>query len=190
MIDSIFQVVKRIPTIELAKHYLPTVKFRRSGSRWFACCPFHDDHHPSMVLFSDGGWKCFGCQLRGDGVDLVARVLNLRPIEAARLIANDFGLPVDDRPLSREARRRAEEAARDRELERAFRQWCERTYLDLCVIYRVIGRIKAGGDWEKYADLAHLELYIEHLLDVLQYGSESERVEIFLQLGRCVANGH
>jgi DNA primase len=29
-------------------------------------CPFHDDSTPSLQVYEDGGWKCFGCGLFGD----------------------------------------------------------------------------------------------------------------------------
>lgn len=178
--NDIFQSAKQIPIIEVARRYLPGLELRRSGSRWAARCPFHEDRDPSLYFFPDGGWRCFGCGAHGDAVDLVARVLNLRPLEAARTIARDFGLPVDDRPPSPEARKRAAEAARERELERAFREWCSRTYFGLCLLYRAISRVLVRDGWERYAELAHVEVYVEYLLDVLQYGTDDERLELFL----------
>ena len=57
------------------------------------CCPFHDDHTPSLKLNEDY-FYCFGCGAGGDVVSLVARLFDLRPYEAASKLAVDFGVDV------------------------------------------------------------------------------------------------
>ena len=56
-------------------------------------CPFHEDHIPSLRLYDDH-FYCFGCHAHGDAVDLVVRLTGCRPIEAARVLAEEFSLPV------------------------------------------------------------------------------------------------
>lgn len=34
-------------------------------------CPFHADDSPSLHVYEDGGWKCFGCGLHGDVISFV-----------------------------------------------------------------------------------------------------------------------
>ena len=29
-------------------------------------CPFHSDRSPSMVIYPDNSWYCFGCNAHGD----------------------------------------------------------------------------------------------------------------------------
>lgn len=43
---------------------------------WFTCrCPVHDDHDPSFrVNVEDGYFRCFGCGIRGDALELVYQV--------------------------------------------------------------------------------------------------------------------
>lgn len=33
-------------------------------------CPLHGDHNPSLVIYPDGHWHCFGCGRGGDALDL------------------------------------------------------------------------------------------------------------------------
>jgi len=41
-------------------------------------CPFHDDQVPSLQLYDDGTWYCFGaCQAGGSVLDFGARVLGI-----------------------------------------------------------------------------------------------------------------
>ena len=35
------------------------------------CCPFHNDMTPSLHIFDDGKWKCFGCGKHGDVLDFL-----------------------------------------------------------------------------------------------------------------------
>lgn len=49
----------------------------KEGGRWKVCCPFHSERTPSCVLFDDGGFKCFGCQARGDALDYLIKVRGL-----------------------------------------------------------------------------------------------------------------
>ena len=65
----------------------------RSNHAGMACCPFHDDHTPSMKLNEDY-FYCFGCGAGGDVVELTRRLFDLRPYEAANKLAVDFGVDV------------------------------------------------------------------------------------------------
>jgi DNA primase len=52
-----------------AAHPIESVIERMTGQRIERnkiCCPFHDDGSPSLHVYDDGGWKCFGCGLGGD----------------------------------------------------------------------------------------------------------------------------
>ncbi|MCB5670442.1 CHC2 zinc finger domain-containing protein, partial [Thomasclavelia ramosa] len=64
------------------------------GRNGMACCPFHDDKHPSMKI--DHRFHCFGCQADGDVIDFIAALYRLGKKEAALQIANDFGLSYED----------------------------------------------------------------------------------------------
>ena len=55
-----------------------------------ACCPFHDDKHPSMKV--DRRFHCFGCQADGDVIDFTARLFGLNKKEAALKLAEDFSV--------------------------------------------------------------------------------------------------
>jgi hypothetical protein len=40
---------------------------KRSGNIYLALCPFHEDHHPSLVIWPKSGrWRCYPCDLGGD----------------------------------------------------------------------------------------------------------------------------
>jgi DNA primase len=88
-----------------------TLKLKRVGGEWKACCPFHLDRTPSFTIF-DGGrrFNCFGCGATGDVLDYVQRLhgVDLRgaadlltggympTVEVAPLPANDLGDRLDE----------------------------------------------------------------------------------------------
>lgn len=49
-------------------------KKRRSGKNWIVLCPFHNEKTPSMVLFFEKGFHCFGCGAHGSSIDLFMKI--------------------------------------------------------------------------------------------------------------------
>ena len=91
MAGNLFETVKQSVTVrEAAQMY--GIEVNRNG---MACCPFHDDKHPSMKL-NEEYFYCFGCGATGDVIDFTARLYNLAPREAAEKLAQDFGLAYDN----------------------------------------------------------------------------------------------
>ena len=64
------QVKSQVTTRQAAERY--GIQVNRSG---MACCPFHDDHHPSMKI--DERFYCFGCHTTGDVIDFTAKLFDL-----------------------------------------------------------------------------------------------------------------
>ena len=81
--SSVFEAVKAaIPLPEAAKRY----GLDASGTGMI-CCPFHEDHTPSMKLYEDH-FYCFGCGRHGDLVDLLSELFCIPPYEAACKLAD------------------------------------------------------------------------------------------------------
>jgi len=96
---DIFQTVKQIP--------FPDVQQAFNGQQTYRSkiiCPFHNERSPSFHVYEDS-YYCFGCSEHGDSITFVAKLEDLKPLEAARLIAVRFNLPVDRIPTAEEQRR-------------------------------------------------------------------------------------
>ena len=90
---TIYETIKAAISVkQAAEHYGQQVN--RNG---MACCPFHNDRHPSMKLNEDY-FFCFGCGAKGDVIDFVAKLFDLSSYEAAQKLAADFGL--DPKPTT------------------------------------------------------------------------------------------
>ena len=88
---TIYETIKAAISVkQAAEHY--GLKVNRNG---MACCPFHNDRHPSLKLNQEY-FFCFGCGAKGDVIDLVAKLFDLSSYEAAQRLAADFGL--DQKP--------------------------------------------------------------------------------------------
>lgn len=53
-----------------------------------ACCPFHDDHTPSMKI--DDHYFCFGCGEHGDSIDFYSKYNECSKKDAALQLADVF----------------------------------------------------------------------------------------------------
>jgi DNA primase len=69
---------------ELVGRYLP---LRSRGKNLVARCPFHEDHHPSFVVYpATQSFYCFGCHAHGDAAGFLMRRERLTFPEALRVI--------------------------------------------------------------------------------------------------------
>ena len=134
-------------------------------------CPFHDDRHPSMKL-NEGYFYCFGCGATGDVVDLVARLFDLGPYNAAKKLAADFGIDPDKPPSA------ATLAKPKYPMIRAFQddeRYCQRVlcdYLHLLEDWKVRYAPKSMDEDfdDRFVEACQMRDYIEYLADILAVG--------------------
>ncbi len=98
--------------------------FNRHGK---SLCPFHDEKTPSFSIKGQR-FHCFGCHAGGSVIDLVARLRDISPLDAARELDAAYGLGLfSDRPQTLQEREAAREAALQRKQEKervaAFEDW-------------------------------------------------------------------
>lgn len=79
------RIKQTVTTRQAAERYGLSVN--RGG---MARCPFHADHNPSMKV--DDRFYCFGCHASGDVIDFTARLFGISLKDAAKKLAEDFGI--------------------------------------------------------------------------------------------------
>jgi hypothetical protein len=185
---NIFLEVKEyLTTRQVAEFYGLQVK--RNG---FACCPFHEEKHPSMKL--DRNYHCFGCGVGGDVIDYISRMFGLSQYEAALKLIDEFHLPIQGKvKLDRLQKKRFREVKAEQahlfRIKDRFKKWCNQTIEKLkdCLL-----EIEQVGIFlkdqppemvfsEDYATLLHAEPVMEYWLDILCFGSIEEKQELFLK---------
>lgn len=135
-----YETIKSHLTMRQVAGYYGYAPDRRGWCR----CPFHNDSHPSLLLYPDGrGFYCFSCGVGGDAITFVARLENVSNAAAARILVQAFRLPVNlDNPSYRERREREKSYRRRQELmvwAADTRMWLSMYRQLLCEALRVPG---------------------------------------------------
>ncbi len=133
------------------------LKVRKNGT---ACCPFHDDKHPSLKIGEN--YRCFACGAGGDAVDYVSRICGLSQYHAALKLIDDFSLPVgagkhSDLSEYEKARIHKDMAEHKKiiHIKKRFHKWCG---LTIDILKDCLWDIKAAGCLIKIwqTDILHL----------------------------------
>ena len=156
---ELYRKVKESVTMQQAVEYcgLRVIKDK-------CLCPFHKDQHPSMKIYPDGkGYYCFACGSGGDQVKFVARYLGVNNYDAAKELAQAFGIPIEE-PVTYREKREAEKKKRCRrekdEFTRHARKWLMVYRSLLCEAVRTQDR----HFWEGLGNLS----YVDYLLECLE----------------------
>ncbi len=90
---NVFEAIKAaVPMREAAEHY--GLRVLPNG---MTCCPFHEDHHPSLKLNEDY-FFCFGCGAHGDVIDFTAKLWGLSAQKAVEKLSGDFEIGTEQVP--------------------------------------------------------------------------------------------
>ena len=195
IILSIFSEVKEYLTArQVAEYY--GLQAKRNG---LACCPFHDDKHPSMKI--DKNYYCFACGAGGDAVDYASRMFGLSQYDAALKLIEDFQLQISVRGKTafneqEKARIRKEKAKKERiiHIKERFRKWCNQSIDILRDCLLEVEKIEnflrdKPSDIvfsDDYAQILHAEPIMNYWLDILCMGETAEKQELFIKNRREV----
>ncbi|WP_102267566.1 LPD16 domain-containing protein [Massilicoli timonensis] len=169
--ESVFEVVKQSVTAREAAE-LYGIAVGRGG---MACCPFHDDRHPSMKV--DTRFHCFGCGADGDVIDFTARLYDLSPKGAAEKLAQDFGLSYDSKaPIRRNhVRQKSEAQARKENREHAWRVLADYYHLLRKWETDYSPRTPDEDPHPRFLEAVQKKEYIGYLLDTFLDSSTEEQ---------------
>ena len=176
---TMYETIKAASSVkQAAEHY--GLKVSRNG---MACCPFHNDRHPSLKL-NDEYFFCFGCGAKGDVIDFVARLFDLGSYEAVQRLAADLGISTEPgRPVAASHKPKHPYIRQFREDEMlCFRVLTD--YLHLLEDWKVRYAPKTPDDAldDRFVDACQMIDYIEYLADVLTVGDLEERVAVVDEL--------
>lgn len=141
------------------------IELKRSGSRHVGLCPFHADHNPSLFVFDDGYFKCFGCGKKGDAIDFIRRLHGCDFQEALKIL----GIKQDK--LTPQKRQEIQRLKRRRELVKTFRKWEAEASAEVGMLCRccreVLGKIKNEADLGRFGERYHEFVVYQYHLDIL-----------------------
>lgn len=177
---NLFETVKQAVTPRQAAE-LYGVKVNRNG---MACCPFHQDKHPSMKFYKER-FHCFGCQSSGDVIDFTALLYGIPAKEAAQKLADDFG-------ISYELQGNAECRAAPRSVrpkisnDLLFRQTEQKYFMVYSEYLHLLKRwreeyapAREDENWHpRFLEALEKQTFVEYVLDTLLSGTLEERAEL------------
>ncbi len=169
---ELFARVKEAVSIRQAAEYCGL----EPNARGWCICPFHADRHPSMKLYPDGrGYYCFVCQSGGDQIRLAAKCLGINNYEAAKRLAEAYGVPVNE-PQTYSEKRKAEKQARERAKLKGWVKWAT-AQLSMYRILLCEARQDPGSPHftEGVRNLSQVEYLLECLKECPQEVYRSER---------------
>ena len=172
---TIYETIKAAISVkQAAEHY--GLKVNRNG---MACCPFHNDRHPSLKL-NEEYFFCFGCGAKGDVIDFVAKLFDLSSYEAAQNLATDFGIStelgqttvVPHKPKYPYIRQFREDEML------CFRVLTD--YLHLLENWKVRYAPKTPDEPydDRFVEACQMHCHIEYMADVLTVGELEQRVAV------------
>ena len=89
------EIKNRVDIVDVAKRY--GIKLNSSLK---AKCPLHNEKTASFKIYKNTQtFKCFGCGVGGDVVNLISKLCDVRPKRAAEIIDSDYGLNLFDKPI-------------------------------------------------------------------------------------------
>ena len=142
-----------------------------------AVCPFHDDRRPSMKV--DETFYCFGCGATGDVITFTSRLFGIAPASAARKLAMDFGISLDEEseyPVLPKSRAQLE-----------FEIWVHealvtlRRYNQLLYEWKFLAPANPGEDFHfLFVEALQNSAWVKYLLCTLAFGTEEKKRDIYL----------
>lgn len=165
---SYFQTLKeQITCRDAAERYGLEV-----GHSGMARCPFHDDHTPSLKV--DDRYYCFGCHSQGDVIDFTARLFGISNYNAAKQLAQDFG--IHPRPPT-------EEGSHKQNPPPVTESLCLSVlmeYYRLLRYWRWHYAPELSGEpfHKKFAEALHRSSYITHLIDEMMDADPWRRKQV------------
>ncbi len=91
--ETILDISRKVNIVDVIADYLPLTK---RGKNYFAICPFHDDHNPSMSISEEKQiYTCFVCGASGNVFNFVMNYEKISFIEAVNKVARKAGIFLD-----------------------------------------------------------------------------------------------
>ncbi|HOO68324.1 MAG TPA: DNA primase [Bacilli bacterium] len=91
--EKINEIRKSVNIVDVISDYIPV---EQRGKNYFAICPFHDDHNPSMSISPEKQiYTCFVCGAHGNVFSFIMDYENVSFIEAVKMVANRVGITLD-----------------------------------------------------------------------------------------------
>lgn len=88
--SAITAIKTQVSIVAVAEQFMT---LKRVGSRYKGTCPFHSEKSPSFVIYANTNtFKCYGCGLQGDQINLYGRFNGINNKEAMKRLAEAYSV--------------------------------------------------------------------------------------------------
>ncbi len=92
--DWLYELKQKNNIVSVVSKY---VRLEKKGSKFWGCCPFHNEKTPSFTVDEgDGLFYCFGCKESGDVISFVQKYESCDFYEAVKILAKNAGMEVPE----------------------------------------------------------------------------------------------
>ena len=97
--DEILDIQRKVDIVDVISEYL---HLEQKGKNYFAICPFHDDHNPSMSISKEKQiYTCFVCGASGNVFNFVMNYEHISFAEAVLKVAQKAGIGLSVKNISK-----------------------------------------------------------------------------------------
>lgn len=91
--EKILEIRQKSDIVDIIGEYLP---LEQKGKNYFALCPFHDDHNPSMSISREKQiYKCFVCGAAGNVFNFLMDYEHISFVEAVKMVASKVNVELN-----------------------------------------------------------------------------------------------
>jgi DNA primase len=88
--DQIREIASKSSLLDIAQNY---IRIEKKGSRFWACCPFHQEKTPSFTINPETNtFHCFGCKKSGDIYTFIQETEGMTFVESVQFLAEKLGI--------------------------------------------------------------------------------------------------
>ena len=89
--DQVRRIKEAVDLVQLLGDY---TTLKRAGNNHTGCCPFHQERSPSMHVYDDGHYHCYGCGAHGDVFTVIREKEHLDFSDAVEVLARRAGIEI------------------------------------------------------------------------------------------------
>lgn len=154
--DKIQEVKQRTNIVEVAEYF---------GIKSKQCCPFHKEKTPSFSISqSKQIFHCFGCEVGGDCITLVSKLLNINAYESAKQINQILNLGIDFGRKTSSIE--INQYQQKQKAKKRFEEWENKTFQLLCDYLHSL----------KGVEKLQKQSIVEYYIDLFIFGSEEDKL--------------
>lgn len=172
--------VKSIDLVSLVHAH--SIETKKAGNRDVGLCPFHSEKTPSFTIFPDNHFYCFGCHASGDAASFIMKMHGCSFPEALEKL----GIRKTSKKFSHGQAAQVNKVKAKRALVESFRAW-EADYSTrlgklIVAAYQCLFRVKTNYDLDNIAWVYKPLTVWKYHLDILCYGSDKEKYQLFREV--------